>query len=537
MPHPRSLLIAGALLLSIGMQAHAVSGVDVENSSISLAIRYEPPSLNTVKSSDRVSSFLLTHLLEGLTRYAADNQIVPAAAERWQQRGNNITFYLRRNASWSDGEPVTAHDFVFAWRTLVEPTTASKYAFIMEPVKNAAAISRGELPANALGVTAVDDFTLAVELQAATPYFVGMTAFPAFFPIREDFYRQRGKRYAADAEDLLFNGPYELTEWIHGASLKLRKNKRYWNSDNIRIRGIDIPYITSDSTATLNLFKNNNIAFANDLARESIADALRSGLPLRKFLDGCTYFFSMNFREGRMTSNKSLRKAMQAVYDSTTVSNKIIAMPGVQPGVSLFPQFLRGEAGSLREEIPPAPIAIDLQRAQRHLKQAKRELQRNPLPPLVLLTSDVPVSVKLAEYVQYLFKQALGLQIVIDKQTFKQRHVKSYNGEFDIASLSWCPDYNDPLTFADYFASWNENNRGKYANAAYDRWLKIAQSSNDARRRIEAFGKMQHIIADDVVMLPSYEASVLYVQHPHLKGLQRGIFSGDPSFYFAWLEK
>ena len=202
MPRIRPLLIAGAWLLAVCAPSFAVTGVDIQNSTVSLAIRYEPPSLNTVKSSDRVSSFLLTHLLEGLTRYAANNEIVPAAAERWRQQGNSVTFYLRRNATWSDGEPVTAHDFVFAWRTLVDPATASKYAFIMEPVKNAAAISRGDLPAHELGVKAVDDFTLAVELQAATPYFVGMTAFPAFFPLREDFYHQRGKRY------LVINGRY-----------------------------------------------------------------------------------------------------------------------------------------------------------------------------------------------------------------------------------------------------------------------------------------------------------------------------------------
>ena len=212
-------------------------------------------------------------------------------------------------------------------------------------------------------------------------------------------------------------------------------------------------------------------------------------------------------------------------------------MPGAQPAVSLFPKFLRGKTRSLREEIPPQPKAIDLARARRLLQQAKQELQIEQFPPLVLLTSDVPVAVKLAEYTQYLFKQALGLNIVIDKQTFKQRHVKSYNGEFDIASLSWCPDYNDPLTFADYFASWNENNRGKYSNPEYDHWVRVAQRSGDVDTRVQSFGQLQRIIAADAAMLPSYEASVLYVQHPHLKGMQRGIFGGDPSFYFAWLEQ
>lgn len=537
MPRNHLFQIAGALLLSVGAHSFAASGVDVANSKISLAIRYEPPSLNTVKSSDRVSSFLLTHLMEGLTRYGTNNEIVPAAALRWLQRDRSVTFYLRNNAEWSDGKPVTAHDFVFAWQTLVDPATASKYAFIMQPVKNAAAIARGALEPQALGVQALDDFTLKVELQAPTPYFVSMTAFPAFYPIRKDFYRERGARYAADAKDMLFNGPFELTEWVHGASLKLRKNPYYWNKKNIRIGAIDIPYITSDSVATLNLFKNNNIAFANDLARESISDALQRGLPLRKFLDGCMYFYSLNFRAGRITRNKALRQALQSVYDATLVTNKIIAMPGAQPAVSLFPKFLRGKTRSLREEIPPQPNAIDLGRARRLLQQAKQELQIEQFPPLVLLTSDVPVAVKLAEYTQYLFKQALGLNIVIDKQTFKQRHVKSYNGEFDIASLSWCPDYNDPLTFADYFASWNENNRGKYSNPEYDNWVRVAQRSGDIDTRVQAFGQLQRIIAADVAMLPSYEASVLYVQHPHLKGMQRGIFGGDPSFYFAWLEQ
>lgn len=363
MPRTRLFQIAGAFLLSVCAPAFSASGVDVENSKISLAIRYEPPSLNTVKSSDRVSSFLLTHLMEGLTRYGRDNEIVPAAAQRWQLSDRSVTFYLRKNARWSDGKPLKAHDFAFAWRALVDPATASKYAFIMEPVRNAAAITRGELSPQALGVRELDDFTLKVELQAPTPYFISMTAFPAFYPIRKDFYQQRGARYAADAKDMLFNGPYELTEWVHGASLKLRKNRRYWNEKNIRIDAIDIPYITSDSVATLNLFKNNNIAFANDLAKESIADALQSGLPLRKFLDGCTYFYSLNFRAGRITRNKALRQALQSVYDSTLVTNKIIAMPGAQPGVSLFPTFLRGKTRSLREEIPPTTQSIDLARA------------------------------------------------------------------------------------------------------------------------------------------------------------------------------
>ena len=170
----------------------------------------EPPQLDSTRATDQVSNFVLGHVMEGLTRYGKTGEIVPGVAESWELGETRAIFHLRADARWADGSPVTAHDFVFAWRTAVDPKTASEYAFILYPVKNAEAIGQGKLPTSALGVRARDDRTLEVELERPTGIFLGLTAFSTYLPLKEAFYRARPGRYAADAEDLLSNGPFVL---------------------------------------------------------------------------------------------------------------------------------------------------------------------------------------------------------------------------------------------------------------------------------------------------------------------------------------
>ena len=529
--------LMGALAWASSMTgggAAAGRAIDFDTKTITLALAQEPPQLDSTRASDTISGRVLGHIMEGLLRYDASNNLAPGVAERWDIRPDGATFWLRDDARWSDGEPVTAHDFVFAWRMVVDPANASEYAFILYYVKNGEAINGGQMAPEALGVTAVDDRTLEIEFERPVGFFDKLVAFQVYFPVREDFYVSRDGRYAADAEDLVYNGPFMLTQWVHGAHVRLEKNPQYWNRDNIQLNVIDMPYVTADTGATVNLFKDGSIARAT-LGAEQLDDAMKLRWNIGRYSDGSVFYIDFNFRPERPTSNFHLRRALQLVSDSGELVNKVIGLPGYLPGVSLFPIWLDGVAGPFRQEYPPLVVIPDLELAREHLELAKRELGVTEIPPLVLLTGDAPIANKQAEYFQNLFQRTLGLDIRIDKQIFKQRLDKMTSGDFDMVAAGWGPDFADPLTYGDLYASWNGNNRGRYNNPELDEQVRIAQNSLDQQTRMDAFGEIQRILIEDAVQLPNYERGLVYVEDPRLKGVVHRSVGTVPDYSTAYL--
>lgn len=532
------LAVSGVALLMLGLAwasgmtgagAGLSSGVDPRTGTVTLVLREEPPQLDSSKSTDQVSGMVLGHLKEGLLRYDEHNELAPGVAERWEVKDRDATFWLRDDARWSDGAPVTAHDFVFAWRLALDPANASEYAFILYPIENAEAVNEGKMPPSALGVEALDDHTLHVRLERPVAYFDKLVAFSTFYPIREDFYRATRGRYGADHDTLLYNGPFVMTRWVHGAHVRMEKNPYYWNQDRVQIRVLDFPYVTTDPNAQLALFKDGKIAFTT-LTEENLNEAMVQGWHLHRFMDGSVFYIEFNHREGRVTGNYHLRRALQLALDPAELVYRVVKLPGYLPGESLFPVWLDGVEKPFRQEKPANWPPVDLDEARRHLELAKRELGVDEIPPLVLLSGDNPISNKQAEYYQETLKRTLGLDLRIDKQIFKQRLAKMLAGEFDMVLAGWGPDYDDPLTFAELFASWNLNNRGRYQNPELDRWVEVAQNSTDPHERVDAFGEIQRIIVEDVVILPNYERGVVYVTDPQLRGMVRRSVGPDPDF-------
>jgi oligopeptide transport system substrate-binding protein len=519
-----------------GSGERAARAVDPATRTVTAVLREEPPQLNSMLATDQISGMVLGHVMEGLLRYDAQGHLVAGVAEHWSQQDLTITFRLRADARWSDGRPVTAHDFVFAWRTALDPANASEYAFILFPILNATAINQGSLPVTELGATAVDDRTLTVQLERPTAYFDKLVAFTTYYPVRQDFYEAAAGRYGADADTLLYNGPFVITRWIHGAQLRLEKNPHYWDRANIQLDVIDFPYITDDPNTVVNLFKDGQVAFAN-LSEQSLGDALRERWHIRRFMDGSVYFMDFNHRPERFTRNRNLRLAIALALDSDELVNKVIKLPGYLPGRSIFPVWLPGVERSFREEFPAPVRPRDPEAARRHLALALQELGLEQLPPLMLLTSDTPVSGKQAEYYQAVLRDTLGIEVRIDKQIFKQRLAKMTSGEFDLVLAGWGPDFADALTFGDLFSSWNLNNRGRYESAAVDRQVRIAQDSLDPAARMAAFAAIQQILFDDVAVLPEYERGAVYVVDPRLQGLVRRVVGPDPDFTRAWIEE
>lgn len=531
------LLFVTLALTSLAPTAAGQLGeaVDAESRSITLVLEQDPPQLDSTRSTDTISIRILGHVKEGLTRYDERNQLTGGVAERWQIREDGATFWLRDDARWSDGEPVTAHDFVYAWRRVQDPATTSEYAFIMYGIENAEAVNTGQMPPEALGVRAVDDHVLEVSFERPIPFFARLTAFAVFFPLREDFAEPRGDRYGSGASEMLYNGPFVISRWNRGARLTLERNPHYWDKEAIWLERIDFGYITSDTRTALNLFRDGKVAMAG-LDSETMHNALQQRWRIHRFDDGVLFYVGFNHRPDRLTRNLNLRRALELTFDPNEFVNRIIATPGNRPGISLFPAWMQGARGRLREEIPPPPNEVDLERARQHLEMAREELGLESFPPLVLLTGDSPTANKQAEYLQSMWKQTLGLDIRVDVQIFRQRLAKMTAGDYDMVLAGWGPDYNDPLTFGDLFASWNLNNRGRYANDELDHWIRRAQEELDPHLRMEAFGEIQRIVDEDVVVIPTYERAQLYVIHPRLKGVVRRQISPDPDFTRAWIE-
>ncbi len=529
------ILATIAVLLSL-LPALGCSGGDGVRSPgvVRLAMSEEPPQLDSTRATDQVSNRILGHVMEGLTRYGKGGEIVPAVAERWELGETRAVFHLRADARWADGSPVTAHDFVFAWRTAVDPKTASEYAFILYPVKHAEAISQGKLPVAALGVRAKDARTLEVELERPTGIFLGLTAFTTYLPVKQAFYEARPGRYAADAKDLLANGPFVLAQWVHGASLVLEKNPRYWDAAHVSIARIEIPYFTQDPGTAYNLFKDGKIDLTG-LDRDLLGRAQADRFRMKSFAAGSVFYAEFNHREGRPTANRHLRKAIQLVFDTKEYVSKVIGVPGNRPGVRLIPRWVPAVDGPFWKEYPVEPVRPDLDAARRELELAKQELG-GAIPPLVWLTGDDPGTAREAEYFQYLLSSRLGVTLRIDKQTFKQRLAKMTTGEFDLVSAGWGPDYADAMTFADLFTSWNENNRGRWRNERYDALIREAQATADPRARMDAMAAAERILLDDVAILPKSEAGSVYVHSSKLTGVVRRAVGTDPDYTHARME-
>lgn len=536
-----ALLILSAIIYLLSLAAGRTGGnggdmaIDVENNAITIALREEPPQLDPGRSTDASSGIVLAHVFEGLITYDEEAQLTPGVAERWEIRQDGATFWLRDNSFWSDGKPVTAQDFVFAWRRVVDPATAAEYSFFLYPVKNGEEINRGELPKEMLGVRAVNDRQLEVEFSRPTPYFDKLVAWYTYLPVREDFFNSTNGRYGADADELLYNGPYMVTEWVHSSSMLWEKNPYYWNDQRGFLDEIRTGYITSDSNAVLNLFKDGKIV-ETSLSSPMLPNAMAEHWQIDRNMDGTVFFWEFNHRPGRLTDNLNFRKALLLAQDPSELVYKALKEASYLPAVSLFPYWIQGVDGMFREEYPPPKHQMDLAKAREHLALAKAELGLDEFPPLVMLTGDTPVSMVAATYYQELYRDRLGLDLRIDAQIFKQRLAKMTSGDFDVVLAGWGPDYDDALTYGDLFASWNLQNRGRYESAEMDELVRLAQTTLDKADRVAIFGKIQRLVYDDVVILPMYERGVSFVVDPRLKGFRRRTVGPEVDYNFAYID-
>ncbi|MFU2028242.1 peptide ABC transporter substrate-binding protein [Bacillus wiedmannii] len=501
----------------------------------------EIPTMDTSKSTDTLGSQILGNTMEGLYRLDKENKPIPAAAESStkSEDGKKYTFKLRKDAKWSNGDPVTAKDFVFAWQRLLDPKTAAEYAFIAFPIKNAEAVNKGEKPVTELGVKAVDDLTLEVELEQAVPYFLNLVAFPSYYPLNEKFVKEKGDKYGLESDTTVYNGPFVLTDWKHEQGWKLKKNDQYWDKKTVKLDEINYSVVKEPAT-NVNLYDSGQIDFS--LLTGEFVDKFRNNKEeYGVYNEPSTFFIRLNQKRGGQDTplkSKKLREAIALSIDKKNLTN-VILNDGSKPADYLVPKGLAaGPDGKDFQETFKNGIKPDAKKAAAAWEEAKKELGKDQVT-IEFLNYDTGNAKKVGEYVKdQIEKNLKGVTVNIKLQPFKQKLKLESDQDYDISYGGWSPDYADPMTYLDMFESKHSHNQMSFSDQKYDEIIKKAggELMSDAKKRWEELGKAEKLLLqEDVALVPLYQSARSYVMKPHVKGVVKHNISPEYSYKWAYV--
>ena len=504
----------------------ACSG-DSESSGkvLKVAKDVELASMDQHIATDGLSFEVIAATIEGLYTVDADGNAIPAIAESYDlsEDGLTYTFYLREEAKWSNGDSVTSNDFVYAWRRLVDPNTASEYAFIMDVagVENAAAINAGEASLEELGVKAVDDYTLEVNLALPVPYFLQLMAFPSFFPLNESFVTEKGDDYAQSPDGLLANGPFKMTEWTQGHSFKVEKNDSYYDKENVNLDGVEYKIMKDAQTAALE-FDSANM----DIVRLTgeIVDLYKDNDAFTLIHEGYLWYIAPN-EEVPELQNVNLRQALGRAVNKDQLTETVLNDGSTVADFIVPVSLATGPDGKdFRETSVNDYMTYDVAVAGEYWEKAKQELGIDSLT-LELLFEDTDALKKCAEFIQSELQTNLpGLTIELKSQPKKNRLELMRAGEYQLGITRWGPDYADPTTYLDMFITGNANNYPNYSNADYDALMERIGKGDlvyDAEARWEAMKEAEELlIAQDAAALPMYQQGNTYLINPKVSGIE-----------------
>ncbi|WP_197030398.1 peptide ABC transporter substrate-binding protein [Bacillus sp. UNC437CL72CviS29] len=553
-------VVAPVLAMSMALTACSGSGGDKKTNTSSSSgedkksdIKYaakqvlnrtetnEIPTMDTSKNTDTLGSQILGNTMEGLYRLDKDNKPIPAAAESStkSEDGKKYTFKLRKDAKWSNGDPVTAKDFVYAWQRLVDPKTAAEYAFIAYYIKNAEAINQGKAEVSTLGAKAVDDYTLEVELERATPYFLNLTAFVSYYPLNEKFVKEKGDKYGLESDTTVYNGPFVLTDWKHEQGWKLKKNDSYWDKKTVKLDEVNYS-VVKDMATRVNLYDSGEIDFT--LLSGEFVDKYRNNKEeFGVYSEPGTFFLRLNQKRGGQDTplkSKKLREAIALSINKKDLAN-VILNDGSKPADYLVANGLaKSPDGKDFQEEFKNGLKNDTKKAAAAWEEAKKELGKDQVT-LEFLNYDTSNAKKVGEYVKdQIEKNLKGVTVNIKMQPFKQKLKLESDQDYDFSYAGWSPDYADPMTFLDMFESTNSQNQMSYSNPKYDEIIKQGKTElmADAKKRWGELGKAEKLLLEeDVALVPLFQSARSYVMRPNVKGVVKHNISPEYSFKWAYV--
>ncbi|EBA10778.1 peptide ABC transporter substrate-binding protein [Roseobacter sp. CCS2] len=510
------LIATTGALYADGHATHPETGETLaSDQSFTYRVGDESPSIDPGLVEDVDGADVVRDLFEGLYNQDAAGNLIPGVAlsHEMSEDGLVYTFTLRDNAKWSNGDPVTAGDFVYAWQRAASPELASPYSWYMDlmSIENGGAVIAGDMDPSELGVTAVDDVTLEVRLTQPLPYFPQMVTHGTTFPVHQATIEEHGSDWVLP-ENMVSNGAYVLSEFVPQERLVRTRNPMYWDNEN-----------TILETVTKLVITDENVALTRYLAGELDRTDIPAGQFPRlsaEFPDqansvpqACSYYYMFNLRDGapEELQDPNVRKALSLAVDRDVIAENVLAA-GQKPAYT-FTHW--ATAGFETPDIPMATMtqAERNEMAQELLTEAGYGSD-NPLSiDLVYNTDDSHRSVAIA--ISQMWKQTLGVETTLANQEWQTFLEARGNGDFDVARGGWCADYNEASTFLDLMQSESGYNDSKYNNPEVDALLAEAKTSDNPQAN---YDRVEEFIAQDTPIIPIYHYAADYMYATDLEG-------------------
>ena len=506
----------------------------------------EPTSLNTLLATYAYDFTPINAMIECLYRDDENDVPQPAGAETVDISDDKLvyTFHLREDATWSNGDPVVATDYEFAWQQALNPEVASDYAYMLYFIHNAEPYFNGEVEWSEVGVKVIDEYTLEVTLDNPLPYATDLFAFPTLAPINQKFYEEVGAdKYATDAEYFCCNGMYELTEWSHNSQIVFQKREDYWNADAVGPDEIVYKIIT-DSQAGLNSYLSREIDYTDLDSGEVVQQAEAAGFEVGVKPARSSYYLIVN-TEDEFMSNQNLRLALAYSIDKQALVDTVYQNDN-QPMTSFTPPAIMGAAGAdgpsfqealLAERGEMYPASGDLEKAQEYLQAALEELgctvdELN----LSIDCADDSLRRNCATFLQEQWRQNLGIEnIAVNSMQTKQVSANRQSGDYCMSLGGWSPDYNDAINFLDLWVTDGGNNDSFWSNEEYDNLIAQATAEADEEVRQQYLFDAEEILAAEMPVIPLYWQCQNYSYNKDKIVDGAIITANQTTFYYATL--
>ncbi|MEN4585094.1 peptide ABC transporter substrate-binding protein [Pantoea agglomerans] len=486
-----------------------------EQQQIVRHIKDEPASLDPLKAVGLPEIQVIRDLFEGLTNQDAQGKIVPGVAQSWSSSDNKTwVFTLRNNARWSNGDPVTAQDFVYSWQRLVDPKNSSAFAWFagLSGIQNAAAITKGEMTPDKLGVVAQSKNQLKVTLDRPVPWFPALVANVALFPVPQKIIAQQGDSWTSPGK-LVGNGAYQLSERVVNEKIVLTRNPHYWDDAHSVLTKVTFVPINEESSATKR-YRSNDIDITESFPKNMYA-LLKKTLPGEVYTPDQlgTYYYAFNTQKGP-TADVRVRKALSWSIDRKVIAEKVLGT-GEKPAWHFTPDVTAG--------FKPLPTFMQ-QHDQNSLNaQAKSLLAAAGYGPgkplkLKLLYNTSESHQKIAIAVASMWKKNLGVDVTLENQEWKTYIDSRNSGNFDVIRASWVGDYNEPSTFLNLLTSGNSSNIARFNNADYDAVIAKASRESSDQVRNSDYNRAEQILAEQAPIAPIYQYTNGRLIKPWVKG-------------------
>ncbi len=517
------LTILAALTLVLG--ACGFGGDSSKDSSktsgeknLNLAIASEPPSLNPQLATDSQSGSILNGVFEGLTRVNDKDEVENAIAKDIKVSDDKLTYtFTLRDAKWSNGDPVVAGDFEYAWKWALDPKNASQYAYILYPIKGAEAYNTGKGKADAVGVKALDDKTLEVKLNNPTPYFTKLTAFYTYMPVDQKVVEGK-KDWASDAgANYVTNGPFELSEWKHNESVTLKKSQNYWDKANVDLDSVKIAMVESNATVD-RMYQSGDLDFVGAPFGSVSLDKIDTykkdkSLHISDLASSYDYRFNTN---DKFMKNENIRKALTlAINRQDLIKN--ITKGEQKPAYGIVPKSIAGfenQTQFFKDN--------DVEGAKAALQQGMKELGiKNPSDIKIKLSINTDEGHQaIAQFIQEGWHKNLGVDVTIDNSEWQVFLDKMSKIDYQVGRMGWSADYNDANTFLDsYTTAKNGNNMTGWENPKYTDLMTKATKETDEAKRMELLKQAEQVIMSEYVVAPIYDYTNLYVAKDYVKNM------------------